>query len=184
VRRLRHYVFVRHGQNWHLLMRFALVGATGVVVNLLVVVGCNKLGPDPQRVAVDLPLTGFDIRWYHYFAVVAFVVANVWNFQLNRMWTFHSSVHSVWIKEYVSFLVVGLAGLLLNLGLLTLMLHPGSIFALPTDVLDGSSGFRTPLYWAQLIAICIVTPCSFALNKVWTFSALPGRPTACDGAAG
>ena len=176
MRRLRHYVLVRHGENWRLLFRFGLVGATGVVVNLLVVIACNKLGPDPHRIAVGLPLTDFNVRWYHDYATIAFLVANLWNFQLNRVWTFHSSVHAPWLKEYVPFLVVGLVGLLANLGLLTLMLHPGSPLALPRDVFDDSSGFRTALYWGQLIAICIVTPLSFVLNKLWTFSAVRRRP--------
>ena len=176
MRRVRHYVLVRHGPNWKLLFRFGLVGGTGVIVNLLVVIACNKLGPDAHRVAVDLPLTAFNVRWYHNYATLAFLVANLCNFQLNRMWTFRSSAHASWIIEYAPFLVVGLAGLLVNLGLLTLMLHPGSVFALPTDVFDDSSGFRTRLYWGQLIAVCIVTPLSFVMNKLWTFSAVRGRP--------
>jgi putative flippase GtrA len=176
VRRLRDYVLVLHGENWKLLFRFGLVGGTGVVVNLLVVVLGNKLGADPHRVATDLPLTDFNIRWYHYYATLAFIAANLWNFQLNRWWTFRSSVHAGWLEEYVPFLVVGLAGLVVNLGLLTLMLHPGSALALPSDVFDDSSGLRTRLYWAQLIAVGVVTPLSFVLNKLWTFSAVRSRP--------
>jgi putative flippase GtrA len=40
---------------------------------------------------------------------------------------------------------------------------------------DDSTGFRTRFYWAQLITIAIVTPLSFLLNKVWTFSAVRGK---------
>ena len=181
MRRLRHYVFVRHSKNWWLLFRFGLVGGTGVIVNLLVVIACNKLGPDAHHVAVDLPLTDFNVRWYHEYATIAFLVANLWNFQLNRMWTFRSPMHASWLREYVPFLVVGLAGLSANLGLLTLMLHPDSALALPRDVFDDSRGFRTALYWGQLIAIFIVTPLSFAVNKLWTFSAVRARPHAEPG---
>ena len=102
-----------------------------MVVNLLVVIACNKLGPDAHSVAVDLPLTDYNVRWYHVYATIAFLIANLWNFQLNRKWTFRSAVHATWISEYLPFLVVGLAGLLANLGLLDFfMLHPGSVFAL------------------------------------------------------
>ena len=65
--------------------------------------------------------------------------------------------------------------LVANLAILTLLLHPNSPVSLPTSVFDDSTGFRTRLYWAQLIAIAVVTPLSFLLNKVWTFSAVRGR---------
>ena len=66
------------------------------------------------------------------------------------------------------------AALLANLGILTLLLNANSPLALPTSIFDDSTGFRTRLYWAQLIAICIVTPMSFVLNKLWTFAAVRG----------
>ena len=34
---------------------------------------------------------------------------------------------------------------------------------------------RQRLYWAQLITIAVVTPISFVLNKIWTFSAVRGK---------
>ena len=52
------------------------------------------------------------------------------------------------------------------------LLHPHSAVALPTGVLDDSTGLRTRLYWGQLLVIAAVTPLSFALNKVWTFAAV------------
>ena len=51
-------------------------------------------------------------------------------------------------------------------------MHPGSPFSLSTSVFDDSSGFRTRLYWAQLIVIGLVTPLSFVLNKLWTFNSV------------
>jgi putative flippase GtrA len=175
VKRLRHYLFVRHGHNWKLLLRFGLVGGSGVLVNMFVLILLNKFGADAHAVAIDLPLTDFNIRWYHVFSTIAFLVANLWNFQLNRWWTFKSSDHASWWKEYLPFLAVGLMALVANLGILTLLLHPNSPVALSTSFFDDSTGFRTRLYWAQLIAIAFVTPLSFLLNKVWTFSAVRGR---------
>ena len=57
-----------------------------------------------------IPLTAFHVRWYHGYSTVAFLVANLWNFQLNRMWTFRSTHHARWWKEYWPFLAVGLLG--------------------------------------------------------------------------
>jgi Predicted membrane protein len=105
--RLRHYVLVRHGQNWIQLFRFALVGGSGVVVNLFVAIMCKKIGPDENGIFFDLPLTDFNVRWYHVYSTIAFLVANLWNFQLNRLWTFRSAKHAGWFKEYFPFLTVG-----------------------------------------------------------------------------
>ena len=173
--RLKHYVFVRHGHNWVLLFRFAVVGFSGVFVNLLVAIICKKLGPDPESIFVGLPLTDFNIRWYHVYSTIAFLVANLWNFQLNRLWTFRSARHSGWFREYVPFLTVGVLAQVVGLGILTLLMHPDSVFSLPPEIFDNSTGFRTRFYWAQLITIAVVTPISFVLNKVWTFSAVRGR---------
>jgi putative flippase GtrA len=155
--------------------RFLAVGGTGLVVNLAVVVFCNKVGPDPAKIALDLPVIAYNVRWYHVFAIAAFLVANLTNFQLNRSFTFRTSRHATWFEEYWPSLGTGLGGLVLNLGVLTALLHPDSFLSLSTHVFDGSSGLRTRLYWAQFIALLVVTPFSFFLNNYWTFGAVLGR---------
>jgi len=59
-------------------------------------------------------------------------------------------------------------------------MHPNSVFSLSPAFFDDSTGFRTRFYWAQLITIAIVTPLSFLLNKVWTFSAVRGKNLATE----
>src|SRR4249919_813649 len=153
-------------------VRFALVGASGVVVNLIALIVAKRLGPHPEVALFALRPTEFHVRWYHLYSTIAFVVANLWNFQLNRTWTFRSSKHRSWWREYWPFLAVGMLGQAIGLVLLTLLMHHGSPLSLPTDPLDDTSGLRTRLYWAQLIVIIVVTPLSFVLNKVWTFAAV------------
>ena len=69
-------------------------------------------------------------------------------------------------------------GQLLALLVLTLPMSPswtagpGSVRAARTVT---STEWRTRLYRAQLITIAVVTPLSFVLNKIWTFSAV--RPS-------
>jgi putative flippase GtrA len=152
--------------------RFALVGGSGVVVNLLALVVIKHLGPHPEVALFALRPTQFHVRWYHLYSTIAFLVANLWNFQLNRSWTFRSNRHRSWWREYWPFLAVGMLGQVIGLVLLTLLMHHGSPIALPTDPLDDTTGLRTRLYWAQLIVIMVVTPLSFVLNKVWTFAAV------------
>ena len=121
--------------------------------------------------ALGLPLTDFNIRWYHVYSTIAFLVANLWNFQLNRWWTFRSAQHSGWLREYLpSSPSVSSAYCRPR--------HPDPADAPRIDVLavDRRSSTTPPasgpgFYWAQLITIAIVTPLSFVLNKIWTFSA-------------
>lgn len=172
MRRLGYFIFVRHRHNWAQLIRFGLVGGSGTLVNMIVVIVLKKVGPDYHDVFFDLPLTRFNIRWYHVFVTIAFLVANFWNFWINRWWTFKSSKHSSWLSEYGPFLAVGAIGQVISLGLVTALIHSGSPISLPDSVFNDSSGLRTKLYWAQLISIVVVTPVSFLVNKFWTFSAV------------
>ena len=96
---------------------------------------CKKLGPDENGIFFDLPLSEFNVRWYHAYSTIAFLVANLWNFQLNRLWTFRSAKHSGWFREYFPFLTVGILGQIVGLGILTLLMHPNSVFSLVADLL-------------------------------------------------
>jgi putative flippase GtrA len=162
----------RNRRNLGLLARFGVVGASGVVVNMVTLIVLRKLGPHFDEAVVGLGTSDFNLRWYHVYSTIAFLVANLSNFQLNRSWTFQSSRHTRWWKEYWPFLVVGLGGQAVGLALLTLLMHPHSPVSLPTDVFDDSTGLRNRLYWSQLIVIALVTPLSFVLNKLWTFAAV------------
>lgn len=162
----------RHRRNVVLLARFGAVGASGVLVNLFTLVVLRRMGPPFENALIGIPGGEYHVRWYHAYSTAAFLAANLWNFQLNRAWTFRSSRHARWRQEYGPFLAVGLGAQAFGLVLLTLLLHPQSPLALPTGVLDDSTGLRTRLYWGQLAVIVAVTPLSFALNKVWTFAAV------------
>ena len=162
----------RHRRNVVLLARFAVVGVSGVLVNMLTLIALRRMGPDFDDAVVGLLGSDFNLRWYHVYSTIAFLVANLSNFQLNRSWTFRSSRAASWWREYWPFLVVGLVGQAIGLTLLTMLLHPHSPISLPADVFDDSTGLRSRLYWSQLIVIAVVTPLSFVLNKLWTFAAV------------
>lgn len=154
-------------------IKFGLVGGTGVVVNLIVVIIARKiglsLGTSEHDVFFNLLGTRWNIRYTHLYATVAFLVANIWNFQLNRSWTFRTSHRPNWFKQFIPFLFAGLSALLVNLIVITLLTNPTSPLALPTDVFDDSTGLRNRLYWANLIGVMLGTPANFILNKVWAF---------------
>src|SRR5690606_23785291 len=89
----------RNRRNVGLFLRFAAVGASGVLVNLLVLIVLKRLGPGVEELFLSLPMTRFNVRWYHVFSTGAFVVAILWNFQLNRGWTFHTAGAAPWWSE-------------------------------------------------------------------------------------
>jgi len=151
------------------MVRFALVGGSGFFVNLVAFVVIHKLLPaDPQDVLVPLWPTDFNIRWIHAFSFFSFVVANLWNFELNRVWTFRAGERTSRTR-FTRFFLVGLLAQLIGSVILTLLTNPYSPLVLDPAFFDGSSGLRTQSYWAQLIMIVCVTPLSFLFNRLWTF---------------
>lgn len=106
------HVRVRRGmaepENWKQLARFAAVGGSGYVVNLVVF----WLAVHPA---------GLDHRLG---ATLAFLVAVTNNFVWNRMWTFAGSSDRVH-RQATRFLAVSVAGFLVNLGLLEALIAAG-----------------------------------------------------------
>ena len=179
--------YSRYGSSLWQLFRFGVVGGLGVLVNLLVLFVVAKLFPliwsgagIPEGFGVwaVIPGTDLNIRWFNVMSAVAFLVANVFNFQLNRWWTFKSNRAAGWFREYWPFLIVGLIALGLGQLVLTALMDESSPLGLPTSLLDGSSGFRSRIYWANLIMIVFTIPVSFLLNKFWTFRAVRDVPVA------
>ena len=173
--RLRHYLLVRHGTTGCCSSGSAWSAAPACWSTCWSSSSATSSGPTRTASSLDLPLTAFNIRWYHVYSTIAFLVANLWNFQLNRWWTFRSAKHAGWFREYCPFLAVGLLGLMVDLAILTLLMHPGSLarpaaerlrqlHRLPHPALLGSADRHR----------ASSRPLSFVLNKIWTFSAVRG----------
>jgi dolichol-phosphate mannosyltransferase len=122
--------------NWLQLLRFALVGGTGYLVNLAVF-----------AVAVGPAGAGHRLA-----ATAAFLVAVTNNFVLNRSWTFPMSPRRVH-HQAVRFLVVSVAGFLVNLGVLEALVVGAGLPDLP----------------AQALAVAVAMPVNFLGNRQWTF---------------
>ncbi len=170
-------LYQRHRHSLSQFLRFGLVGGLGVLVNQVVLVATNVLARDgfgvhANDILIDLPFTDFNVRNYHLYVMIAFLVANLSNFLFNRHWTFRSAATGPAWREYWPFLLVGLGAQAVGLLLITALMHPHSPIGLPDSVFDGSSGLRNKLYWANLITIVCVTPINFVLNKLWTFRAV------------
>jgi putative flippase GtrA len=128
---------MRRPANWLQLIRFALVGGTGFIVNLAVYALCVHALSVPYQIA----------------AVVAWLVAVLNNFVLNRHWTFDASAGRVHFQA-IRFFVVSLAAFVfINLLLLTLLVEDAGLAKVP----------------AQALAVAAATPLNFLGNKLWSF---------------
>lgn len=171
-------MYHRHRSNGIQFLKFGIVGGSGVLVNLVVYAVLIKLAGGDQagdRSMFPVPLTQFNVRYYHVASTIAFLIANLTNFQLNRTWTFKSGKHAKWWKEYGPFLMVGLLAQLFTLLILTALNHSGSPFYLPDPPFDGSEGLRSRKYWSQAIAVLLTMPINYIINKLWTFRAVRNK---------
>ncbi|WP_049361459.1 GtrA family protein [Corynebacterium aurimucosum] len=170
----------RFVSNFGQFIKFGIVGGSGTAVNLLVFYLAQKWFGAADIFADDPFLNLFGsslhIRWYHVFSTIAFLLANTWNYQLNRMWTFRSVSKVSWLRGFFPFLLTGFGAFLVSLVILTLLMNPTSPLHLPSDILDNSTGLRTKSYWAQAISIIVAMPINFVINKLWTFRAKPKAP--------
>ncbi|MHA6246862.1 GtrA family protein [Pontibacter sp. CAU 1760] len=118
-------------------VKFGVVGFVGLLLDF----GITYLGKEK-------------LRWNKYVAnSLGFTVASVNNYYLNRIWTFHSLDPEIgW--QFSKFLVIALAGLLLN----------NFIIYVLAD--------RTKLnfYVAKFIAIILVFFWNFSINYLYTFT--------------
>ena len=96
-------------------------------------------------------------------------MANIWNYQLNRSWTFRKIEQRNWFAGFFPFLATGGIAFAVSLTFMTLFMNPNSPIALPDHLLDDSTGLRTKSYWAQGLSTLIATPVNFIINKVWAF---------------
>jgi dolichol-phosphate mannosyltransferase len=127
---------MRRPANWLQLIRFGMVGGIGFVVNLAVYALCVHGLSVPYQAA----------------AVVAWLVAVLNNFVLNRHWTFDASAGPIHFQA-IRFFVVSLIAFAFGLVLLTLLVEQVGVAKVP----------------AQALAVLASTPLNFLGNKLWSF---------------
>lgn len=153
-------------------LQFGLVGGAGVVVNMLVAIAMNKLNGgtvNAQNILFAIPGTPFNFRFTSLVWIVGFLVANVFNFQLNRSWTFRGTRHAPWFTEFWPFLAVGSAAAVIGIFIKVAMTNPSSPLYLPEPWFHENAGLQSREYWSQLLTIVITMPINFIVNKLWTF---------------
>jgi putative flippase GtrA len=124
-------------------VKFSFVGASGVVVNLVVF----NLTILLWRLASGSTPTVAEYLGN----LLGFIVSVLTNYYLNRRWTFRSS--GAVSSELPKFVTVSVVAYLVNLGVFTMARH----------------GLHLDDNLSQLIAIACVMPINFILNKLWSF---------------
>ena len=134
---------ITSGRTGNQFIRFALVGSSGVLVNLAV---------------YALAIYGLSLH-YMLAATLSFMVAMTNNFILNRFWTFqtHRSGSTRAGGQYFRYFVVTLFGYLVNMVLLWVFID----------------GFQWDKIMAQLLAILVTTMSNFLGSKLWAFRTTP-----------
>jgi putative flippase GtrA len=120
-------------------VKFGIVGASGLLVNLIVFTVLQRLDPLHEKAL------HYDVLYS-----ISFLAGGVSNYWLNRIWTFRSTGHAV--REGVQFLTVSVIALIAGL----------IVSAIVAPWLD--HGHRT-WFLATLAGIFV----NFFVNKYWTF---------------
>jgi putative flippase GtrA len=110
---------LRNADNWLQLLRFAIVGASGYLVNLVVF-----------WIAVHPAGTGHRTA-----ATAAFVVALANNFLWNRTWTFKTGTPGRVHHQAAKFFAVSLAGFAVNLVVLEALVTAAGLADLPSQAI-------------------------------------------------
>jgi len=146
-------------------VKFCFVGASGVIVNLLVftavlllwllltghIHSATELMHSLRSLAVKKDTHGIPSAAAYIANLAGFIVSVLTNYYLNRRWTFRSSgeVRS----ELPKFFAVSVIAYVGQLTIFWALRTPGHMAPIPS----------------QIIAIACVMPINFVLNKLWSF---------------
>ena len=159
-------------------IKFGVVGGSGVVVNMIVTFIMTRMhGGTIHDNDILFRLFGdYAFRWTILVWILAFIVANFWNFQLNRSWTFKRDVQRSYWKEFWPFFAVGAVAAAVGIFIKMGLTNPTSAIYLPSPMFNDHQGLRARAYWSQLITIVVTLPINFVVNKLWTFRAVKHDP--------
>ena len=137
-------------------IKFGLVGASGIIVNMLIYTALITLNVN-----------------YLAAATVAFLFAVSSNFYLNFVWTFKGKGKDKSIKEkYLHFFIISLINFVINLSILKIAVEFLSVNALTYDIIKkylGSNPDKIIKIIAQMIGIGVATFFNFFGNYFITF---------------
>ena len=107
------------------MVKFAIVGAMGTLVNLLVLYSFTEV---------------FNI-YYIISAIIAFIVAGLHNYILDKIWAFKENIEEKMVSKYFQFLIISSISLIVNLSILFILVEFYGIWYIFAEVLAIMGGF-------------------------------------------
>lgn len=174
--------FARHRRNLMQFVRFGIVGGSGVVVNMVMLFIMTRLhgGTTHDNDVLFHLLGSYTFRFSMLTWIIPFLVANTFNFQLNRSWTFKRDNRRSWWTEFWPFFAVGSVAAVAGIFIKWALTHAGSPVYLPSPWFNDHQGLRARTYWSQLITIIVTLPINFIVNRLWTFRAVKQHTPGAD----
>ena len=120
------------------IVKFAIVGAMGTIVNLLVLYSFTEV---------------FKI-YYIISEIIAFIVAGLHNYILDKIWTFKENIEDKIVFKYFQFLTISTISLIVNLSILFILVEFFGIWYIFAEIIAIMGGFLI----------------NFSGNKLWTFN--------------
>lgn len=118
-------------------LKFGTIGFAGMLVDFGITCLCKELIKIPKFVA----------------NAIGFTCAAVFNYYLNRIWTFHSNNANV-LREFSDFFVISVIGLVINTIAIYICVKK----------------LKLNFYLSKLIAIGVTSIWNFAANYLYTFA--------------
>lgn len=119
------------------LFKFACVGAIGTIVNLTIL----------------YIFTEYLHVYYIISEIIAFIIAGINNYLLNKIWTFKEKIEKKLLVKYFQFITISSIALIINLSILFILVDYFLIWYI----------------FAEFIAICGAFMINFMGNRIWTF---------------
>ncbi|MGD2104638.1 MAG: GtrA family protein [Anaerolineae bacterium] len=142
-------------------LRFAVVGAIGAVIDFGTLNLLIQFARFPKVLA----------------NACSFTAAVISNFIWNRLWVYPETRDDPLTTQFLQFLFVNVAGLLINTAIFygsdRWLLGEAGVFARPVGALAlglGMSHFDLAYNGAKVLATAIVLFWNFFVNRLWTFS--------------
>src|SRR5699024_10204888 len=126
-------------------LMFGIVGGSGMVVNMIVTVVMNNANggtQNAQDILFPFPGTEFNFRFTTLVWIVAFLVANLYNFLLNRHWTFGKGHKAPFWHEFWPFLLVGSVAAAAGIFIKLTFTNPTSPLYLPEPLWHEDAGIH------------------------------------------
>jgi putative flippase GtrA len=122
------------------LIRFCLVGLANTAIDFTIYISLTRVWD-------------FGARWYLVANLIAFVLANIFSFIINKSWTFENLEYRNYYLQYLRFFIVSIGSLIIVEAILFFFVDILQVYDL----------------WGKVVGIVLSLIWSFFWHRNWTF---------------